>query len=211
MGSFPLRHSEHLAPQDLPSKAPTHMRRLHSPRFVKVIRRSEFFLAFGLLVAWWCFYEVMRECDLTHPALLSQTIPAQRIMPAPDERVKSSTDEPADIMERPATINVPQMSLFSLAKILSASGLKLDYQAKDKDMKLDCPKQGDKVLAEILVDLLRPHGLGFFRQGDTIHLVKMTLTTEKKVRDQESAPLSIKPSTHHYQGERGRGHRHVGR
>ncbi|NQU44974.1 hypothetical protein HQ520_16940 [bacterium] len=149
--------------------------------YLKSQRHSPAFVAACFLAGWLLFYLLLRAMQ---PALDNPTGGAWRSAEN-FLAIAAAADQPdIPLLEREYKIfNCPSISVQALGKLLEEDwGLELDSPGVAPSLKLEGPRYGGRYVAAILIDLLRPHGYGFFRQRDTIHLVEAQIREDRRER-----------------------------
>jgi len=146
--------------------------------YLLAFRQSPLFFGAGLLLAWACFYVVLRGGDETESVRRDATLSSNS---RPQSSDATASAAPADVLEQEwKTCNVAVLRMSVLEKLLQEKGLRLVYAPAQRFLNLSPADYSGKYVAEVLVGLLRPHGLGFFRQGNSIYVTEMTLKQERK-------------------------------
>ena len=137
--------------------------------------RPPAFRAWSLLALWVVAYVWLSALPRTEEDKAEGT---------PDERNAEQTEETAgnpaaapdaeDELEQECKVfNFPDLKIKGLAKLIGEMwGLQLEYPDSAVSLTLKGMGLGGKTRAAILLDLLRPHSYGFFRQGNVVHVVK---------------------------------------
>lgn len=147
-------------------------------RHLTAFRHSRAFLGLSLALAWFCFYCVLVSTDGSGDSLMNKVISRHNFNFA---FARSSTNSNPDVdpLEKDCTLNMPELRMSSLQLLLQPFNLRLIYPASQRALKLEATKNTGKCMAEILIDLLQPHGYGFFRQGNSISVNESTLKQER--------------------------------
>ncbi|HUT23924.1 MAG TPA: hypothetical protein VM492_06255 [Sumerlaeia bacterium] len=150
-------------------------------RTIQSFRRSGSFLTLGLVLAWGCFYFALRSSSEPRSLSLSRnqnddaSVLAQ--VPPDDEEDEAATDPLEYEREHFACAD---LDMAALGVILEGEDFVLHSPPALASSRFGARDYGGAALAEILLDLLRPLGHGFFRQGNEIHVVEMRVQRERR-------------------------------
>lgn len=147
-------------------------------KYFLAFRHSRVFLGLALGLAWLCFYCVLLSTDESGGSLMTKVIARHNYTLAID-RSPNGKDN-ADALERECKLNAGELRMSSLQPILRDLGLRLVYPTSQRSLKLDAGKSTGRCMSEILLDLLQPHGFGFFRQGSYLYVTEATTKQERK-------------------------------
>lgn len=99
------------------------------------------------------------------------------------ENDASNGEATEDPLEAPCNIfNFPELTMSSLGVLVSNWGFRLEYPASARSLALEGNRMNGRSRAAILLDLLRPHGHGFCRQGGAIRVLPIDLKQTRKDR-----------------------------
>jgi hypothetical protein len=159
-------------------------------RHLLAFRHSRAFLGLALGLAWLCFYCVLLSSGVSGGSLMNKVIPRSRY-PSALDHPSNGTQDTVDPFEQEVRLSLTELRMSSLQPILQGVfGLRLTYPASQRSLKLDTTKSTGKCMAEILLDLLRPIGFGFFRQGKYVYVTESILKQERKEGEKgEASPF----------------------
>jgi len=161
--------------------------------YLHMFRNSSFFLGLGILLAWASFQAALETgvsgaSNFSVRGLATIGSSPKSAVPIP----KGAPLETIDLFEKEAYAwNFNELRMPSLKTILrEEKGLDLEFDEDYAKIKLKGADYSGKCLSDILIDLFQPHGLGFYRQGKTVHVTEMKLKRETlKLEKDGDAPL----------------------
>lgn len=134
-----------------------------------------------LLAVWLAVYLLLRFLIVTSAGPVSRPLAkkgefSRELLPQPASG-ESPAPETLDPLEREyKTFNCPSMTMSALGVLLREDfGLKFDYPRAAKKIRLQGGDLSGKNAASILLSLLKGEGYGFFREGDTINALPVTV------------------------------------
>ena len=147
-----------------------------------MFRQSYFFTGVGLILAWGCLFAVLATgndsgADYSfRNSMVRRNVVSHRVAAGP-----KAVSDAVDILEQECpNFSLSELRMRSLESLVAEAGLRLVYSKAQEGLKWKNVQYTNKYLSDILVDLFRPSGYGFFRQGSCIYVTEMTLKQERK-------------------------------
>ena len=155
----------------------------------KLWLRSPAFRAWSLLALWAVAYLWLSALPRTEEDK-AEGMPGEGNAGQTEETTGNPAAAPdaEDELEQECSVfNFPDLKIKGLAKLMGEMwGLQLEYPDSALSLTLKGLGLGGQTRAAILLELLRPHGYGFFRQGNVVHVVKAEF--KGTAEDKQPAP-----------------------